>query len=92
MGLAALGPSAVVAHAEAGISNNAIVGAWRGTASVTGLGSFGTLLSFAAGGSLVHSAALDLQNTSAAPNLSTPSYGAWKRTNEGHYAVRQASH
>jgi hypothetical protein len=85
-GLAALAPSAIVAKAEG--SDDTIVGAWKGTATLTGIPSFGTLLSFAAGGSLVHSASPDLQNTAAAPNLSTPSYGAWKRTGSGKYAVR----
>lgn len=87
-GLAALAPSGILAKAEEGGDDNAIEGAWRGTATVTGLGSFGTLLSFAAGGSLVHSASLDLQNISPNNNLSTPSYGAWKRTGSGKYAVK----
>ena len=84
--MAALAPSAIVAKADG--SDDTIVGAWKGTATLTGIPSFGTLLSFAAGGSLVHSASPDLQNTTAAPNLSTPSYGAWKRTGSGKYAVR----
>jgi hypothetical protein len=86
-GLAALAPGTITAKA-AESSNDDLVGSWRGTATVTGLGSFGTLLSFAAGGTLVHSTAIDLQNTAAAPNLSTPSYGAWKRTGEGKFAVK----
>jgi hypothetical protein len=86
-GLAALAPSGILASAEEG-DENPLVGAWRGTATVTGLGSFGTLLSFAAGGSLVHSVSLDLQNISPNNNLSTPSYGAWKRTGSGKYAVK----
>jgi TAT (twin-arginine translocation) pathway-exported protein len=87
-GLAALAPSGILARAEEGDNDNALEGAWRGTATVTGLGSFGTLLSFAAGGSLVHSVSLDLQNISPNNNLSTPSYGAWKRTGSGKYAVK----
>lgn len=67
---------------------DALVGAWRGVATLTGLGSFETLLSFALGGTLVHSASLDLQNTPSAPNLSSPSYGAWKRTGPNQYAVK----
>jgi hypothetical protein len=55
---------------------------------LTGVPSFGTLLSFAAGGNLVHSASVDLHNTTAAPNLSTPSYGAWKRTRSREYSVK----
>jgi hypothetical protein len=84
--LAALAPSGIVARA--GRSDDTIVGAWKGTATLTGIPSFGTLLSFAAGGSLVHSASPDLQNTAAAPNLSSPSYGAWKRTGSEEYAVK----
>ncbi len=87
-GLAALAPTAQAARAGNG-SDNAIVGAWRGIATIPSLGaSFGTLLSFALGGTLVHSASLDLQNTQAAQNLSTPSYGAWKGTGSNKYAVR----
>jgi hypothetical protein len=89
-GLAALGPSGILARAEAGNDDNAIEGAWKGKATVTGFGSFGTLLSFAAGGSLVHSASLDLQNVNPNNNLSTPSYGAWKRTGPGRYAAKFA--
>jgi hypothetical protein len=85
-GLAALAPNAIVAKADSG--EDPLVGAWKGTATLTGVPSFGTLLSFAAGGSLVHSASVDLQNTTAAPNLSSPSYGAWKRTGFGEYAVK----
>lgn len=29
-----------------------------------------------------------MQNTTAAPNLSTPSYGAWKRTGSEEYAIK----
>src|ERR1700682_2991563 len=89
-GFAALAPSGALARAEEGNDDNAIEGAWQGTATVASLGSFGTLLSFAAGGSLVHSASLDLQNISPNNNLSTPSYGAWKRTGSGKYAVKFA--
>jgi hypothetical protein len=85
-GLAALAPSAIVARGDTG--EDPIVGGWKGAATLTGIPSFGTLLSFAAGGTLVHSASVDLQNTSAAPNLSTPSYGAWKRIGSGEYAVK----
>lgn len=84
--LATLAPGTIVARADT--SDDAIVGAWKGTATLTGIPTFGTLLSFAAGGSLVHSASPDLQNTSAAPNLSTPSYGAWQRTGSGEFAVK----
>jgi hypothetical protein len=89
-GVAASVPTASAAATEAqgDKDNHAIVGAWRGTATVSGLGSFGTLLSFAVGGTIVHSAAIDLQNTPTAPNLSTPSYGAWTRTGANTYAVR----
>lgn len=87
-GLAALVPTATVARAEDGTEDNALVGAWKGTATVTGFGSFGTLLSFAAGGVLVHSTALDLQNSANNPNLATPSYGAWKRKGDGTYSVK----
>src|ERR1700694_337515 len=87
-GLAALAPSGILARAEEGDNDNALEGAWRGTATVTGLGSFGTLLSFAAGGSLVPSVSPDWQNISPNNNLSTPSYGAWKRTGSGKYAVK----
>jgi|GEM_PF-6359049 len=85
-GLAALTPNAIVARADSG--EDPLVGAWKGTAALTGVPSFGTLLSFASGGSLVHSASVDLQNTTAAPNLSTPSYGAWKRAGSGEYSVK----
>jgi TAT (twin-arginine translocation) pathway signal sequence len=76
-GLAALAPG--TAAAEANDDEDTLTGTWRGTATLNGFGSFGTLLSFAAGGTLVHSAAIDLQNTSTAANLSTPSYGAWRQ-------------
>ena len=78
----------IASAADAQNPGDALVGAWRGTATVTGLGSFETLLAFALGGTLVHSASLDLQNTPAAPTLSTPSYGAWKRTGPNQYAVK----
>jgi hypothetical protein len=85
-GLAALAPGAQAARASNG--SDAIVGAWRGDVTVPGLGvSFATLVSFAVGGSLVTSGAIDLQNTQAAQNLSTPAYGAWRGTGSNKYAV-----
>jgi hypothetical protein len=89
-GLAVLAPSGILARAEEGENENSLVGAWKGTATVTGFGSFGTLLSFASGGVVVHSTALDLQNSTNNNNLATPSYGAWKRTGEGKYSVKFA--
>ena len=86
IGVAALPNIASVASAQN--PGEALVGAWRGTATLTGLGSFETLLSFALGGTLVHSASIDLQNTSAAPNLSSPSYGAWKPIGSNQYAIK----
>jgi hypothetical protein len=87
-GLAALAPTAQAARAGNG-SDNAIVGAWRGTAAIPSLGvSFGTMASFALGGTLVTSGAIDLQNTQSAQNLSTPGYGAWRGTGSNKYAVR----
>ena len=78
----ALGPG--VAGAESDRSSDAIEGAWRGTASINvgGSVSFGIHFIFAAGGGAVSSGSIDL-----APNfLSTPAYGAWKRTGSGKYA------
>jgi hypothetical protein len=87
-GLAALAPTAQAARAGSA-SDNAIVGAWRGIETFPSLGiTFGTLLSVALGGTLVHSASIDLQSTQAEQNLSTPSYGAWKHTGTNKYAVR----
>ena len=88
-GLAVLAPSGILARAEEGENENALVGSWKGTATVAGL-TFGTLLSFAAGGVVVHSTALDLQNSTNHNNLGTASYGAWKRTGEGNYSVKFA--
>jgi opacity protein-like surface antigen len=86
-GLAALAPTAQAARAGSA-SDNAIVGAWRGTVTIPSLGlSFGTLVSFALGGTLVTSGSIDLQNTQAAQNLSTPGYGAWKGTGSNKYVV-----
>jgi hypothetical protein len=81
-GLAALAPRVVQASSgeEPGTT---IVGSWRGTVSTTGAPSFGALTSFAAGGTLVSSASVDLQPN----NLATPGYGAWRRTDDGRYAV-----
>jgi hypothetical protein len=84
-GLAALVPTAQAA----GGSDNAIVGAWRGMANIPTLGKpFGVLACFALGGTAETSGSIDLQNTPAAQTLSTPAYGAWKRTGSNKYAVR----
>jgi hypothetical protein len=86
-GLAALAPTAQAARAGSG--SDAIVGTWRGIAAVPGLGfSFATMASFAVGGTLVTSGAIDLQNTQTAQNLSTPAFGAWRVTGSNTYAVR----
>jgi hypothetical protein len=80
--MAALAPGAAFAR-SADSGADPLVGAWRGPASVTGGPSLKVLISFAAGGSLVQSSSIDLQPAS----LSTPSYGAWKRTGPGKYAI-----
>jgi hypothetical protein len=86
-GFAALAPTAQAARAGSA-SDNAIVGAWRGTATIPSQGfSFRTLVSFALGGTLVTSGSIDLQNTQAAHNLSTPGYGAWRGTGSNKYVV-----
>ena len=87
-GLAALVPSAQAADSG---GDKAIVGAWRGMASISMGGTpfgFGVLACFAVGGTLVTSGSIDLQNTHAAQNLSTPGYGAWNGTGSNKYAVR----
>jgi hypothetical protein len=81
-GLAALAPGALIAKADT--KEDSIVGTWLGTATLPGTPPFGTLLAFAAGGTLSHSTAVDLQSS----QLSSPSYGAWKRTDAGKYAVK----
>ncbi len=85
-GFAALAPTA---QAAGSAGDSAIVGAWRGTVKIPSIGSsFGVLASFASGGTLVTSGSIDLQNTQAGQNLSTPGYGAWKATGSKKYAVR----
>jgi hypothetical protein len=87
-GFAALAPAAQAAR-NGSAGDNAIVGAWRGTAKIPSQGfSFGILISFASGGTLVTSGSIDLQNTPAAHNLSTPGYGAWKGSGSNKYVVR----
>jgi hypothetical protein len=80
--MAALAPGAAFARSDDSIADP-LVGAWRGPASLTGGPSVETLTSFAAGGSLVQSSSIDLQPAS----LTTPGYGAWKRTGPGKYAI-----
>jgi hypothetical protein len=82
-GLAAFGPATALAKSE-GDDEDSIVGAWRGQISANGLPTFGSLTSFAQGGTLVASASVDL----SPPFLSTPGYGAWRRTADNRYAVR----
>jgi hypothetical protein len=83
VGVAALAPGAIVASA-AESSEDSLIGAWRGTVNPVGAPSFELLTSFAAGGSLVTSASIDLTKS----NLSTPAFGAWARTHPGRYAVK----
>lgn len=82
-GVAALAPTGVLAKAD-DVRDDVIVGAWRATLTATGLPSFGSLTSFASGGTLVTSASIDL----TPQFLSTPGYGAWKRAGEGRYRGR----
>jgi hypothetical protein len=80
-GVAALGPATALAKSDD--TEDSIIGAWRGQISATGLPTFGSLTSFAQGGTLVSSASVDL----SPQFLSTPGYGAWKRTGDNRYAV-----
>jgi hypothetical protein len=87
MGLAAAVPVAVMAPGVAAAGGegggDAILGAWRGPTNLTGVPKFDILITFAAGGGLVSSGSIDLQ-----PDfLSTPAYGAWKRTGPGVYGL-----
>lgn len=80
-GLAVLAPRVTSASADSG--DDALVGAWRGTVSNKGGPTFGALTSFASGGTLTTSASIDLQSG----QLSTPGYGAWKRTDSNEYVA-----
>jgi hypothetical protein len=82
-GVAALAPTVALAKSS-DVQDDAIIGAWRAVNSVTGLPPFGALTSFASGGTLATSASIDLTSQF----LSTPGYGAWERTGEGHYRAR----
>jgi len=77
--LVALTPTVARADTE-----GSLVGTWRGTGSATGIPTFGVLIAFNAGGTLVSSASIDFESDF----LSTPSYGAWKRTGDGRYAIK----
>jgi hypothetical protein len=72
--LAAMGPGVVAAEDD---DANTIEGAWMGAVnSGPGFPPFKALYTFARGGGLVTSSSIDLSPRS----LSTPGYGAWKRT------------
>ena len=82
-GLGALTPT--IAFASPGDKGaDAIVGSWQGSVSTNGGPTFSAMTSFNAGGTLTSSASIDLQPN----NLSTPSYGAWRRTHPGQYAIK----
>ena len=80
-GLAVLAPRATSASADSG--DDALVGAWKGTVTNKGGSTFASLTSFASGGTLTTSASLALQSG----HVSTPGYGAWKRTDSNEYAA-----
>jgi hypothetical protein len=82
-GLVALAPT--VAFASPGNEGaDAIVGSWQGSVSTNGGPTFSAMTSINVGGTLTSSASIDLQPS----NLSTPSYGAWRRTHPGQYDIK----
>jgi hypothetical protein len=83
-GLLALAPTPAFASSDDDGEKDSIVGTWRSTVSDPDLPSFGLLASYSPGGTVIASASIDLQPQF----LSTPSFGVWKRTDEGRFAVK----
>jgi len=86
-GAAATGALVAIPSPARADGSQEIVGSWSATVTVTmpPLGSFASLLSFHADGTLVESRRLFLADSPFGPVLETGGHGAWERTGPGRY-------